>query len=225
MNHWSVFILFIHFKNLVNNFINYLDSSYVIHMPKVFAEYKEHAKKKIIEAALQVFSEKGYTKTTMKDIGKKLGISKGALYLYFPSKYELFKAIIEKWQETLNEIIVSSLKDKKIIDGLEGLFNRALSDHKNNFRLSFEFISESSHDAFIRDIIKENYDKNIETLSNYMEKMKLEEILGNEIDIHSQSMSIIALLIGLIGSLILGAEKKEVQNVWVKSIKLILGKH
>jgi len=193
-------------------------------MPKVFAEYKELAKKKIIDAAMQIFSEKGYTKTTMKAIGKKLGTSKGALYLYFPSKYELFKAIIEKWQVTLNEIIVASLKNKKIIEGLEDLFNRALSDPQNNFKLSFELISESSHDPIIREIIKENYDKNIDTLSDFLEKMKSEGNFGEDIKTHSHSMSIIALLIGLIGSLILGVEKPKVQKTWINSIKLLLRK-
>ncbi|HYY91990.1 MAG TPA: helix-turn-helix domain-containing protein, partial [Candidatus Dormibacteraeota bacterium] len=60
-------------------------------MPKVVPEYKEEAKTRIIEAANRIFADKGYHEATMDDVAKQLGVSKGALYLYFPSKVDLFE--------------------------------------------------------------------------------------------------------------------------------------
>ncbi|MCG9968675.1 TetR/AcrR family transcriptional regulator [Pelotomaculum terephthalicicum JT] len=50
----------------------------------------------IINAAREVFSEKGYAAATMEDVANMIGKSKAPLYSYFPSKEQLFDAVIEK---------------------------------------------------------------------------------------------------------------------------------
>ena len=47
-------------------------------MPKVVPEYKELAKKRIIDAAYSVFYNKGYHKTTMDDVANEVGVSKAS---------------------------------------------------------------------------------------------------------------------------------------------------
>ena len=49
----------------------------------------------ILEAALAEFTERGFEAARMEDIGKRAGISKAAVYLYFPSKMALLEALIE----------------------------------------------------------------------------------------------------------------------------------
>ena len=49
----------------------------------------------ILDAALAEFDERGFEAARMEDIGKRAGISKAAVYLYFPSKVALLKALIE----------------------------------------------------------------------------------------------------------------------------------
>jgi len=48
----------------------------------------------ILDAALTVFSEKGYSPATMDAIAREAGITKGTIYLYFESKEELFVAMV-----------------------------------------------------------------------------------------------------------------------------------
>ena len=48
----------------------------------------------IIAAALAVFSEKGFAGARLDDIAARAGISKGALYLYFATKEDLFHAVV-----------------------------------------------------------------------------------------------------------------------------------
>ncbi|WNS78522.1 TetR family transcriptional regulator [Domibacillus sp. DTU_2020_1001157_1_SI_ALB_TIR_016] len=50
---------------------------------------------KILQAAIEVISEKGLDKTTVSDIVKKAGIAQGTFYLYFRSKNALIPAIAE----------------------------------------------------------------------------------------------------------------------------------
>ncbi|MBS0594672.1 MAG: TetR/AcrR family transcriptional regulator [Proteobacteria bacterium] len=46
------------------------------------------------QAALELFVEKGYAATRAEEVAARAGVSKGTLYLYFPSKEELFKAVL-----------------------------------------------------------------------------------------------------------------------------------
>jgi AcrR family transcriptional regulator len=60
--------------------------------PKVVEDRREQ----IIDAALHVFSQKGFERTTNKDIAQEAGITPGLIYHYFESKEDLLKAAIEE---------------------------------------------------------------------------------------------------------------------------------
>ncbi len=53
-------------------------------------------KKKIISAAMAVFSKHGYAKANIREIAKTAGISIGGVYLYFKNKEELYKSLIKE---------------------------------------------------------------------------------------------------------------------------------
>jgi AcrR family transcriptional regulator len=57
---------------------------------------KEARPAEIVEAALEVFAEKGFSAARIDDVAARAGISKGTLYLYFASKEELFKAVVRQ---------------------------------------------------------------------------------------------------------------------------------
>ncbi|MDB5442221.1 MAG: transcriptional regulator, TetR family [Phenylobacterium sp.] len=50
----------------------------------------------IVEAALAVFAEKGFAAARLEEIAVRAGVSKGALYLYFETKEDLFRAVVEQ---------------------------------------------------------------------------------------------------------------------------------
>jgi len=55
---------------------------------------KEARPGELLEAALELFVEKGYAATRSEEVAVRAGVSKGTLFLYFPSKEELFKAVV-----------------------------------------------------------------------------------------------------------------------------------
>jgi len=59
-----------------------------------FESIREESKTKIIAVALQLFSKKGFENTSISDIAKAAGISKGLTYNYFKSKDELLEATL-----------------------------------------------------------------------------------------------------------------------------------
>lgn len=60
--------------------------------PKVVEDRREQ----IIDAAIRVFSEKGFARATNKDIAREAGITTGLIYHYFNSKEDLLSAVIEQ---------------------------------------------------------------------------------------------------------------------------------
>lgn len=57
---------------------------------------KEERPQELLDAALALFVEKGFAATRSEEVAARAGVSKGTLYLYFPSKEELLKAVIRE---------------------------------------------------------------------------------------------------------------------------------
>ena len=61
-----------------------------------------NTKDNILNAALKLFSERGYEGASMSDIADLLGITKAALYKHYKSKQEILDSIIKKkWRRTI----------------------------------------------------------------------------------------------------------------------------
>ena len=57
---------------------------------------KEARPGELLDAALDLFVEKGFAATRVEEVAARAGVSKGTLFLYFPSKDELFKAVVRE---------------------------------------------------------------------------------------------------------------------------------
>jgi AcrR family transcriptional regulator len=64
-------------------------------MPRV-SKSPEERKKQILDAAMELFQTKGYERTAVSDIVKKIGVAQGTVYYYFNSKHEIADALIER---------------------------------------------------------------------------------------------------------------------------------
>ena len=56
---------------------------------------KEQRPSDIVAAALAVFAEKGFAGARIEEIARRAGLSKGAVYLYFPTKEDMFRAVVQ----------------------------------------------------------------------------------------------------------------------------------
>src|SRR5688572_20036074 len=57
---------------------------------------KEARPGELLDAALDLFVEKGFAATRAEEVAARAGVSKGTLFIYFPSKEELFKAVVRE---------------------------------------------------------------------------------------------------------------------------------
>ncbi len=82
------------------------------------------AKEKVIRAAISVFSEKGYSASSVREIVAKAGVTKPVLYYYFKNKEGLFKAILNLAAEMQEELLKEALqKDGTVLEKLYYLFD------------------------------------------------------------------------------------------------------
>jgi AcrR family transcriptional regulator len=83
--------------------------------PHVTRQRRKQARpQELLSAALELFVEKGFSATRSEEVAARAGVSKGTLYLYFPSKEELFKAVV---RSNLSPLIAEG---QDIADQFEG---------------------------------------------------------------------------------------------------------
>src|SRR5664279_2547304 len=125
----------------------------------------------IMNAANRVFLRFGYRRTTMGDLAEEAGISRPALYLVFPSKEEIFNAVLARvFQTELDEIRAGTAKlatpAAKILFALEVWcvrnyeLTRASPGASDLYESSFEFAGEvankstTAFEAILTEIIE-----------------------------------------------------------------------
>ncbi len=94
---------------------------------------KEQRRTVIISAAEELFFTKGMANTTMDEIAEKVELSKGAIYLYFKSKEELFAAIAQRGLSIIHDMFVAAVT--RGANGLERL--HAIGDEFYRFHLEY----------------------------------------------------------------------------------------
>lgn len=97
-------------------------------MPKVTEEHLETRRGQIMGAAIACFAEKGYHKTSMRDICKQAELSAGAVYHYFKSKDEIITAVAEAGQE-MNRHMFESARETS--DGINTRVEKNIDNYRD----------------------------------------------------------------------------------------------
>src|SRR5215210_1370799 len=64
-------------------------------------ERSERSRRQVLDAALQLFSHRGYRATTMRDIAEEAEVSTGNVYHHFPDKETIFRTLLDEfWKIT-----------------------------------------------------------------------------------------------------------------------------
>ena len=88
---------------------------------------KDARPQELLEAALDLFVERGYAATRLEDVARRAGVSKGTLYLYYENKEELFKAVV---RENAGRHLQDAFREVEAYTEIEP--NRPVFDFSNN---------------------------------------------------------------------------------------------
>ncbi|NPV50732.1 MAG: TetR/AcrR family transcriptional regulator [Candidatus Methanofastidiosum sp.] len=206
-------------------------------MPKVFPDYREEAKSRIIRESVKYFSEKGYHKTKMAEIAESLGVSKGAIYQYFASKENLFLEVIKYYVEYTQKELISFLnlrqpKDMSTDEFFDIMFNMGQSQSEGNLKLldrlfpPLDFnlaISElTTSNPSMKEEMTEYYKDSIKLMADYFDDYKKRGIIKKNIDTFSLSMGITSLQDGLMTAIQMGIDISEIRKTWKEITKMVL---
>jgi AcrR family transcriptional regulator len=130
----------------------------------------------ILDAALDAFSEHGFAAARLDDIAHRAGVSKGTIYLYFESKEELFKAVVN---DTVGAQLRAAEQVAPLASAAESL-ERAVRGH-------WEMVTQPRFDGWFRILVAE-LPKHPELLAFYNQEVidrawgMLESIIRRGID-------------------------------------------
>lgn len=75
--------------------------------PKLPAEVR---REQLLQAALRLFSEKGYRETSTQEVARAAGLTKGALYFHYPSKEDLLVALVHSINNQYKEAFMATAR-------------------------------------------------------------------------------------------------------------------
>ncbi len=80
---------------------------------------ERRTRERILEAAVRVFSHKGYHETRVDEIVEESQTSKGAVYFHFPTKEQIFLALVDEFAGLLEQKLLDTIRSEG--DGVRGV--------------------------------------------------------------------------------------------------------
>lgn len=129
-------------------------------------------KEKILDAALALFCEKGYYKTTTNEIAQRAGVSIGSLYSYFKDKDTVFLEILDKYHQKFNDAKSDLLSDIELMhtdvrQWLKRLINILIKVHEESRELNRELTVLSFYKPEVAEILDQNIQKTMKSSIGY----------------------------------------------------------
>lgn len=127
-------------------------------------EVREISKNKILDAALKLFAERGFHNTSISQITKAAGVSKGLLYNYFSKKEELIDGIVAQAMKEGEEVMIEMMKQTTPHDKLRFIIDYAfeeITERKEYYKLMLSLSLQLDHFDNIREIVFAKYQHSI----------------------------------------------------------------
>jgi AcrR family transcriptional regulator len=191
-------------------------------MPKVVPEYKAQARARIVEAARVVFQRKGFRSATMEDIAEELGVSKGALYLYFRTKAQLLVQIqartradiLQKWEGLLEEGDIA----EGIAHSLDGIFSGEVDP-----AIWHELVAEAAGDPEVRRALELDRRADTKLMRQFLVKLQTRGRIPPMKDPSGVTQVILILLQGTALQIMFEGREGDSRRTLVRGIRLALG--
>jgi AcrR family transcriptional regulator len=191
-------------------------------MPRIIREYHDEVRKKIIGAAYGHFLRKGYHTTTMGEIAESLGVTKPALYQYFPGKEALYAAVAEHAREELAGILERSYKEGDLFEGSAALFDSLVS-HVSQFRtMNSELMLLAANNKRIRDQLVLDRAEDLRVIEDFIAGQQKRNLVSKTLDPRSLAIATEALISGLLTNVMMGMDKEEAKKTWLMAVAQLI---
>lgn len=193
-------------------------------------EEAEATKKAISIATLEIFCEKGYSRTTFDEIAKRINLTKGAVYWHFRNKADILSEIIRKTFEITRNIIAIKVPKIDSLEQLKQYMHEELKLIENNpeYRqcLYFVFHQMEWSEAILNKVsadVKSITDFNKEQIKKALKNEQESKQIKPELNIEDIIECIDGLWVSILRNIVIpGADFNEFKRLLDVSFEIVL---
>jgi len=152
-------------------------------------------REKIINTAIILFSDRGYSKTSVRDIAKEVGIKPASLYSHFTSKEEILHTLYEYFFENRNKVfpnvrelikLVETLHPFEVLQKVEFYYSKDIQENMDRIAIIgfMEWKTDKKSEAFVKNALLDLTDELMRPLLEKMMELKKIEPLDINAFVH-----------------------------------------
>jgi len=170
--------------------------------PKMPKEYSDLRRSQILTATWELFAEKGYHETTMRDVAKKMGVSTGVIYKYFKGKEEITEGIAEMSNQSQAQLFAQiAQRDtarESMLDFIDAIFDCCtFAELRKSSIANINVWAEARDKPGFRTIVMQQFRKTHHNLAELIGSGVRRGELRDDLDPEALANFYITLIVGL----------------------------
>lgn len=139
-------------------------------------EIRSQSIAKILDAAFRLMSRNGYDSTSISQIAKEAGVSKGLMYNYFNSKEDLIKQLINNTMEEGDRLMTSIVSENpsETLRNIFKWFFNELRNHIEQWRFISEFMFKVDKFEFVKDLVYNKMKEYVDFIGSLLNEIGFE---------------------------------------------------
>ena len=138
---------------------------------------KDQRRKEILEVSLRLFANRGYESTSIAQISREAGISKGLIYNYFKSKEELLKSLVFDLN-SMESTFLEDIQDDdpgKMLQNIFTSYFKMLTQNKDKLRLITALTFQIEKFEFIQDLASQKMNAYLSLFEDLLTKLNFKD--------------------------------------------------
>jgi AcrR family transcriptional regulator len=137
-----------------------------------FEAMRENTIQRITHSALSLFSQKGYKNTSVSEIAKEAGISKGLIYNYYKSKEEVLNGVLQSFEAMEQEM---TQHGKYTLEQMLDQYFQMIEHQKGFMKMLFSLSLDVNELPSVKKFIHKKTEKSIELYASKFEELGFED--------------------------------------------------
>ena len=176
-------------------------------MPRRTKEDAAKTRQVILQSALELISEKGFSQTSLDAIAKNAGVTRGAVYWHFQNKNELFSILLKEWMSPTYGLIEQYLVGQE--PTLENLkrymiswFQQVEEDQYLGtlYDIIFHKVEQVGETKALIDSLNQDFEENMDNLKIYLQFLQAKQQISESSDVDVLAVMIHSFMIGTVSN-------------------------
>jgi AcrR family transcriptional regulator len=186
----------------------------------------EKTRAAIMTASAALFSQAGYDATSVAQICEQAGVSKGAFYHHFPSKQDVFLAILDEWLHDLDARLENArVKDEtvpqsllRMAETIGGVFRVA----GGQLPMFMEFMVQASRDLAVWNAAIAPYRRYQQKFAELLAEGQREGSIRPDVNVQTAARVLISFAVGILLQGVVDPEAADWQAVTASGVQTFL---